>query len=219
MARRLKTLRGARGPLNQGGRRPSTGQSSNTCCADATRPPTGRCGTVQVVDLNMPGSSRRLLYRRATRTRVTPVMLHRAHVRLARSASSAFSIEHHGGPSGPLWLSPLQAVVANHHRRRRCFNGARCHPPPRGRAGGCGSRPTCGTRKSITRCASNRSRKGCRRCLWSARKEGQLTRTVSIRRLGTRGGRPCWLLDAALKVASPARPLPPDVAAVEAGPP
>src|SRR3979411_1381716 len=67
-----------------------------------------QCGTVQV-DLNMPG---RLgaFYIDEHSNKVTPVMLHRA---MFGSLERFFGIllEHYAGPL-PLWLSPLQAVVA-----------------------------------------------------------------------------------------------------------
>src|SRR5438045_471309 len=67
-----------------------------------------QCGTVQV-DLNMPG---RLgaFYIDEHSNKVTPVMLHRAMFgSLERFVG--ILIEHHGGRL-PLWLSPLQAVIA-----------------------------------------------------------------------------------------------------------
>ena len=67
-----------------------------------------QCGTVQV-DLNMPG---RLgaFYIDEHSNKVTPVMLHRA---MFGSLERFFGIllEHYAGHL-PLWLSPLQAVVA-----------------------------------------------------------------------------------------------------------
>jgi threonyl-tRNA synthetase len=67
-----------------------------------------QCGTVQV-DLNMPG---RLgaFYIDAHSAKVTPVMLHRAMFG-SLERFIGILIEHHGGHL-PLWLSPLQAVVA-----------------------------------------------------------------------------------------------------------
>jgi threonyl-tRNA synthetase len=67
-----------------------------------------QCGTVQV-DLNMPG---RLgaSYIDEHSNKVTPVMLHRAMFGLLERFIGIL-IEHHGGHL-PLWLSPLQAVVA-----------------------------------------------------------------------------------------------------------
>src|SRR5712672_1185673 len=67
-----------------------------------------QCGTVQV-DLNMPG---RLgaFYIDAHSNKVTPVMLHRAMFG-SLERFIGILIEHHGGHL-PLWLSPLQAVVA-----------------------------------------------------------------------------------------------------------
>jgi threonyl-tRNA synthetase len=67
-----------------------------------------QCGTVQV-DLNMPG---RLgaFYIDAHSNKVTPVMLHRA-ILGSLERFTGMVIEHHAGHL-PLWLSPVQAVVA-----------------------------------------------------------------------------------------------------------
>jgi len=67
-----------------------------------------QCGTIQV-DLNMPG---RLgaFYIDEHSNKVTPVMLHRAMFG-SLERFIGILIEHHGGHL-PLWLSPLQAVVA-----------------------------------------------------------------------------------------------------------
>jgi threonyl-tRNA synthetase len=67
-----------------------------------------QCGTVQV-DLNMPG---RLgaFYIDEHSSKVTPVMLHRAMFG-SLERFTGILIEHYAGHL-PLWLSPLQAVVA-----------------------------------------------------------------------------------------------------------
>jgi threonyl-tRNA synthetase len=67
-----------------------------------------QCGTVQV-DLNMPG---RLgaFYIDEHSSKVTPVMLHRAMFG-SLERFTGIMIEHYAGHL-PLWLSPLQAVVA-----------------------------------------------------------------------------------------------------------
>jgi threonyl-tRNA synthetase len=67
-----------------------------------------QCGTIQV-DLNMPG---RLgaFYIDEHSNKVTPVMLHRAMVG-SLERFTGILIEHYAGHL-PLWLSPLQAVVA-----------------------------------------------------------------------------------------------------------
>jgi threonyl-tRNA synthetase len=67
-----------------------------------------QCGTVQV-DLNLPG---RLgaFYIDEHSNKVTPVMLHRAMFG-SLERFIGILIEHHGGHL-PLWLSPLQAIVA-----------------------------------------------------------------------------------------------------------
>jgi threonyl-tRNA synthetase len=67
-----------------------------------------QCGTIQV-DLNLPG---RLgaFYIDAHSNKVTPVMLHRAMFG-SLERFTGILLEHHAGHL-PLWLSPLQAVVA-----------------------------------------------------------------------------------------------------------
>jgi threonyl-tRNA synthetase len=67
-----------------------------------------QCGTVQV-DLNMPG---RLgaFYIDEHSNKVTPVMLHRAMFG-SLERFTGIMIEHYAGHM-PLWLSPLQAVIA-----------------------------------------------------------------------------------------------------------
>ena len=67
-----------------------------------------QCGTIQV-DLNMPG---RLgaFYIDEHSNKVTPVMLHRAMFG-SLERFTGIMIEHYAGHL-PLWLSPLQAVVA-----------------------------------------------------------------------------------------------------------
>jgi threonyl-tRNA synthetase len=67
-----------------------------------------QCGTVQV-DLNLPG---RLgaFYIDEHSAKVTPVMLHRAMLG-SLERFTGILIEHHAGHF-PLWLAPLQAVVA-----------------------------------------------------------------------------------------------------------
>ncbi|TMJ32419.1 MAG: threonine--tRNA ligase, partial [Alphaproteobacteria bacterium] len=67
-----------------------------------------QCGTVQV-DLNMPG---RLgaFYIDESSTKITPVMLHRA-IFGSLERFTGILLEHHAGHL-PLWLSPLQAVIA-----------------------------------------------------------------------------------------------------------
>ena len=67
-----------------------------------------QCGTVQV-DLNLPG---RLgaFYINEQSQKVTPVMLHRAMFG-SLERFTGILIEHYAGHM-PLWLSPLQAVVA-----------------------------------------------------------------------------------------------------------
>jgi threonyl-tRNA synthetase len=141
-----------------------------------------QCGTVQV-DLNMPG---RLgaFYIDEHSNKVTPVMLHRAMFG-SLERFIGILIEHHGGHL-PLWLSPLQAVVATITDDADAY--ARDVTAAAQRAG-CGSRPTCGTRKSITRCASTRSPR-CRRCSWSAARKQPTAPFLSA--VSDTRDRPCW---------------------------
>jgi threonyl-tRNA synthetase len=67
-----------------------------------------QCGTVQV-DFNMPGRLGAFYIDEHSR-KVTPVMLHRAMFG-SLERFIGILIEHHGGHL-PLWLAPLQAVVA-----------------------------------------------------------------------------------------------------------
>ena len=71
-----------------------------------------QCGTLQV-DLNMPGRLGAHYIDEHSQKR-TPVMLHRA---IFGSLERFFGIllEHHAGRL-PAWLSPVQAVVDEHHR-------------------------------------------------------------------------------------------------------
>ena len=96
-----------------------------------------QCGTVQV-DLNLPG---RLgaFYIDEHSNKVTPVMLHRAMFG-SLERFTGILIEHYAGHL-PLWLSPLQAVVATitSRRRRLC---------PRGRRSGAHA-PACASRRDL----------------------------------------------------------------------
>ena len=110
-----------------------------------------QCGTVQV-DLNMPG---RLgaFYIDEHSNKVTPVMLHRAMFG-SLERFTGILIEHYAGHL-PLWLSPVQGVVATitddaNDYAREAIAAARA-------SSACASRATCATRRSITRCASTRS--------------------------------------------------------------
>ncbi len=130
-----------------------------------------QCGTVQV-DLNLPG---RLgaFYIDEHSNKVTPVMLHRAMFG-SLERFTGILIEHYAGHL-PLWLSPLQAVVATitsdaDDYAREAIAAARRR--------GCASRPTCATRRSTTRCASTRSPR-CRCCWWSARRKRPSARSRS----------------------------------------
>ena len=113
-----------------------------------------QCGTVQV-DLNMPG---RLgaFYIDEHSNKVTPVMLHRAMFG-SLERFIGILIEHHGGHL-PLWLSPLQASSPPSPTTPTIMRARWWR-----RHGGwaCGSRTTCATRRSITRCASIRSPRCC----------------------------------------------------------
>ncbi len=123
-----------------------------------------QCGTIQV-DLNLPG---RLgaFYIDEHSNKVTPVMLHRAMFG-SLERFIGILIEHYAGHL-PLWLAPVQAVVATitsdgDDYAREVVAAAR-------RARACASRATCATRRSTTRCASTRWPR-CRRCWWSARRK------------------------------------------------
>ena len=131
-----------------------------------------QCGTVQV-DLNMPG---RLgaFYIDEHSNKVTPVMLHRAMFG-SLERFTGILIEHYAGHL-PLWLSPLQAVVAtitsdadDYAREVIASCAARW---------ACASRATCATRRSTTRCASIRWPR-CRRCWSSARRRRPSARSRS----------------------------------------
>ena len=122
-----------------------------------------QCGTVQV-DLNMPG---RLgaFYIDEHSNKVTPVMLHRAMFG-SLERFTGIMIEHYAGHL-PLWLSPVQAVIAtitsdaDDYAREAIGSGAQSGPAR--------VEPTCATRRSITRCASTRSPKSPH-CWWSAKR-------------------------------------------------
>ena len=135
-----------------------------------------QCGTTQV-DFNLPGRFG-AFYIGADSEKKTPVMIHRA-IFGSLERFTGILIEHYAGHL-PLWLSPVQIVVctitqdaddyALESSRRRAKRG-------------CGSRPTCATRRSPTRCANIRSPRS--RCCWSSAGKEAAERTVSIRRLGS----------------------------------
>ena len=114
-----------------------------------------QCGTTQV-DFNLAG---RLgaFYIDEHSEKKTPVMIHRAMFG-SLERFTGILIENFAGHF-PLWLAPLQVVVApivsdaNDYATEVAERRAR----PRG----CASKPTFATRRSTTRCASTRWRR-CR---------------------------------------------------------
>ena len=166
-----------------------------------------QCGTVQV-DLNMPG---RLgaFYIDEHSNKVTPVMLHRAMFG-SLERFTGIMIEHYAGHL-PLWLSPLQAVIATITSDADDYAREAIAAAQRARA--CASKATCATRRSTTKSANIRWRK-CRSLLVVGKKEAT-ERTVSIRRLGSEGQQ-VMPLDAAL-AALAQEAVPPDVARMKKG--
>ena len=79
-----------------------------------------------------------------------PVMLHRAILGSLERFIGVL-IEHYAG-AFPLWLAPVQVVVATITSDADDYAREGGRGPAQGRA--CGSRPTCATRRSATRCAS-----------------------------------------------------------------
>jgi len=159
-----------------------------------------QCGTVQV-DLNMPG---RLgaFYIDEHSNKVTPVMLHRAMFG-SLERFIGILIEHHGGHL-PLWLSPLQAVVAtitddaDAYAREVTAAGRRA-----------GLRVEADLRnEKINYKVREHSLAKVPALLVVGRQEGA-DRTVSIRRLGHEG-QTVLALDAALKALAEDA-VPPDV--------
>ena len=135
--------------------------------------------------------------------RKRPVMLHRAIVGSLERFIGVL-IEHHAGKF-PLWLAPVQAVVATIVIGRRCLREGGGGGARSSRASG--SKPTCATRRSTTRSASTRWPR-CRICWSSGRKEAE-ERTLSVRRLGSEK-QETMALDALIKTlqseATPAGP-------------
>ncbi len=125
-----------------------------------------QCGTLQV-DFNTAdrlGAS----YIAEDGAKHAPVMLHRA-ILGSMERFIGVLIEHYAGKF-PLWLAPVQAVVATvvsdadaYAKRLR----------PRCSVRGCGSKPICVTKKSTIRCGSIRWPR-CRIC-WSLAAERQKT--------------------------------------------
>ena len=119
-----------------------------------------------------------------------PAMLHRA-VLGSLERFLALYIEHTGGDF-PLWLAPVQVVVADRHRaRRRSTAGACATRSPRP---ACARSSTTATRSSASRCARPSSRR-CPSSPWSAtrkcrtrpsRRAGVATRVAAATPLGAR---------------------------------
>ena len=159
-----------------------------------------QCGTIQV-DLNLPG---RLgaFYIDEHSNKVTPVMLHRAMFG-SLERFTGILIEHYAGHM-PLWLSPLQAVIATitsdaDDYAREVLAAAR-------RAG---LRVESDLRnEKINYKVREHSLAKVPALLVVGKKEAA-ERTVSIRRLGSEGQRSCSL-DEALKMLTD-EAVPPDV--------
>ena len=165
-----------------------------------------QCGTVQV-DLNLPG---RLgaFYINEQSQKVTPVMLHRAMFG-SLERFTGILIEHYAGHM-PLWLSPLQAVVAtitddaDGYAREVAAAatraGLRVHSDLRN--------------EKINFKVREHSLAKVPALLVAGRKEAA-DRTISIRRLG-KEGQTVMPLDAALKALAD-EAVPPDVKRASAG--
>jgi threonyl-tRNA synthetase len=159
-----------------------------------------QCGTVQV-DLNLPG---RLgaFYIDEHSNKVTPVMLHRAMFG-SLERFTGILIEHYAGHL-PLWLSPVQAIVATitsdaDDFAREAIEAARRH----------GLRVEADLRnEKINYKVREHSLAKVPALLVLGKKEAT-DRTVSIRRLG-KEGQQVMPLDAALKALAE-EAVPPDV--------
>src|SRR5215831_10110974 len=164
-----------------------------------------QCGTVQV-DLNLPG---RLgaFYIDEHSNKVTPVMLHRAMFG-SLERFTGILIEHYAGHL-PLWLSPVQAIVATITSdadafAREVVTAARQH----------GLRVEGDLRnEKINYKVREHSLAKVPALLVVGKKEAA-ERTVSIRRLGNEGQQ-VMSLDAALKALT-AEAVPPDVRRIRA---
>ena len=159
-----------------------------------------QCGTIQV-DLNMPGRLGRLLYRRALEQGDAGDAASR-HVRPLERFIGIL-IEHHGGHL-PLWLSPLQAVVAT-----ITDDADPCAREVIAAAGQLGLRVEADLRnEKINYKVREHSLAKVPALLVVGRKEAA-DRTVSIRRLG-KDGQAVLALDAALRAIAE-EAVPPDV--------
>ena len=127
-----------------------------------------QCGTTQV-DFNLPERFG-AFYIAPNSEKTTPVMVHRA---ICGSIERFIGIllEHYAGHL-PLWLSPVQAVVCTITSDADEFAVAFA---AKARSAASRSRPTSGTRRSTTRCASIRSRR-FRCCSRSAARNRARTR-------------------------------------------
>ena len=133
-----------------------------------------------------------------------PVMLHRAILGTFERFIGIL-IEHHAGKF-PLWLAPVQAVVATIVSDADDYAGRGRWPSSR--PPGCAPRPTSATRRSTTRCASiawPRSR--C--CWWSASARPRKARSPSAA-LGSDEHQKVMSLDEAVALFA-AEALPPDL--------
>ena len=159
-----------------------------------------QCGTIQV-DLNLPG---RLgaFYIGPDGEKTVPVMIHRAMFG-SLERFTGILIEHHAGHL-PLWLAPVQAVVATIVSDADAYAGEVLAAL---QGGGLAPRPISATRRSTTKCASIRWPR-CRCMLVVGKREAE-ERTVSVRRLGCQEQQ-VMTLDAAIKMLV-GEAVPPDL--------
>ena len=127
-------------------RAPSTGRSWSSCCAtpSAATGSAARCSSISCCPSG---------WVRAMSPRTAPARSgHAAPCHLGSfERFMGVLIEHYAGRF-PLWLAPMQAVVATIvYDADGYASEVRPPCPP-----ACGSRPTCATRRSTTRCASIR---------------------------------------------------------------
>ncbi len=165
-----------------------------------------QCGTVQV-DLNMPG---RLgaFYIDEHSNKVTPVMLHRAMFG-SLERFTGIMIEHYAGHL-PLWLSPLQAVIATITSDADDYAREAIAAARRARAAG-RRRPA----QREDQLQGSRALAGEMPVMLVVGKKEAAERTVSIRRLG-KEGQQVMALDAAL-AALAQEAVPPDVQRLQKG--
>ena len=158
-----------------------------------------QCGTTQV-DFNLPERFE-AFYIAPDGQKKTPVMIHRA-ICGSMERFLGILLEHYAGHL-PLWLAPVQAVIATitsdaDDYAREVLAAAQ--------RSGCAPKSTYATRRSITRCASTRSPR-CRCCWWSAEGGG---RAHGLDPPARQGGQTVMPLDAALQLLAD-EAMPPDL--------